>query len=89
MIRLKGDGKRYQFRTKSNRYERHAYIYYFETTGNWQTIEIPLLKMYPTFRGRRLDIPNYPAEQLEQIAFLIANKKAESFELKIDWIGLE
>jgi len=89
VIRLKGDGKRYQFRTKSNIYERHAYIYYFETTGDWQTIKIPLHEMYPTFRGRRIDIPNYPAEQLEQIAFLIANKKAEAFELKIDWIGLE
>ena len=88
-IRLKGDGKSYQFRTKTSRYDRHSYIYTFETNGDWQTIHIPLTEMYPAFRGRRLDIPNYPVESIEQIAFLIANKKAEAFELSIDWIGLE
>ena len=54
VIRLKGDGKRYQFRLKSEVYDRHSYISYFETTGEWQSIEIPLAEMYPTFRGRRL-----------------------------------
>ena len=29
IIRLKGDGKRYQFRAKSNKYDRHSYIYHF------------------------------------------------------------
>lgn len=88
-IRLKGDGKRYQFRVKSDQYDRHAYIYYFETSGDWETIIIPLADMYPTFRGRRLDMPNYPMVNLEEIAFLIANKKAESFQLQLDWITLE
>jgi len=45
--------------------------------------------MYPAFRGNTLDIPNFPAENLEEIAFLIGNKKAENFALMIDSISLE
>lgn len=87
-LRLKGDGKRYQFRIKSDQNHRHTYIHYFETTGEWQTIEIPLKDMKPTFRGRDLNMPNYPVKVVEVIAFLIANKKTESFRLEIDRIEL-
>ncbi len=89
ILKIKGDGKNYQFRTKSSVYERHSYITKFTTTGNWQTIEISLKDMYPAFRGQILDIPNYPAETLEEIVFLIGNKKAENFELQIDSIILK
>jgi len=37
----------------------------------------------------RLDIPNYKNNGIEEIAFLIGNKKAESFILIIDNIVLE
>ena len=89
IIRLKGDGKRYQFGVKSNKYDRHSYIYHFETTGNWQTVEIPLLEMKASFRGRELDIPHYPGEFMEEIAFFISNKKAEHFKLELDNIALK
>ncbi len=88
VIRLRGDGKRYQLRVKSNKSDSHAYINYILTTKNWQVIEIPLSEMYPTFRGRKLDIPNYPGTTLEEIAFLIGNKTAEQFKLEIDSISL-
>lgn len=89
MIRLKGDGKRYQFRVKSNKYDRHSYVYHFETTGNWQTVEIPLLEMKARFRGRELDIPSYQGEFMEEIAFFISNKRAEHFKLELDSIALK
>lgn len=88
VIRLKGDGKRYQFRVKSSPYDRFSYIQYFQTTGEWQEVEMSLEDMYPTFRGRRLNMANFPGEQLSEIAFLIANKRAEAFRLEIDWIEL-
>lgn len=88
-VRLKGDSKRYQFRVKSSFYERHSYIGYFETSGEWETIDIPLADLYPAFRGRRLRMDNYPGEQLAEIAFLIGNKKEEDFRLELDWIRLE
>lgn len=89
VLRVKGDGKRYQFRVKSDVYEYHSYIGYIETTGNWQTIEVEFSEMYPTFRGRKLGIPNYPAKKMEEIAFLIGNKKRESFKIEIDKIELK
>ena len=86
VIKLKGDGKRYQFRLKTDAYDRHSYITYFETSGDWETIEISLHEMYPTFRGRRLRMPNYPVKYLQEVAFLIANKTPEKFQLELDYI---
>jgi len=88
-IKLKGDGKAYQFRIKTNANDSHSYIASFDTNGEWQTIEIPFETMYPAFRGRTLNIGNYPGQQMEMIAFLIGNKKAESFKLEIDSIVLK
>ncbi len=88
VIRLKGDGKRYQLRVKSDKSDRHSYIQYIQTSGEWQELEVNLSDMYPSFRGRRLAIPNYPKVTLEEFAILIANKKAESFRLEIDYILL-
>ena len=89
VLKVKGDGKRYQFRLKSSRYHRHTYVHYFVTNSTWQHIEIPLADFYPTFRGRTLNIPNYPGEVMEEIAFLIGNKKAEPFQLWIDQVELQ
>ena len=87
-IRLKGDGKRYQFRVESGKRERHSYIYHFETSGDWETIEIPLKEMVPQWRGRKLNLPNFSGETINHIRFLIANGKAESFELMIEKVWL-
>ena len=81
VIRLKGDGKDYQFRIKSSPRDYFSYIKPFETSGEWQEIEIPLASLYPSFRGRTLDLPNFDAKSFEEIAFLIANKKEEKFNL--------
>lgn len=89
IIRLKGDGNRYQFRAKTSSYDRHSYIQYFETNGEWQEIEIALHEMYPTFRGMKLRMPNFPAEEVSEIAFLIGNKKEQKFQLTIDYIQLQ
>jgi hypothetical protein len=89
VLRLKGDGKNYQFRVKSQANEYYSYICDFKTTGDWQTVEIPFSALYPSFRGRTLNMPNYPGKQLGEIGFLIGNKKAESFQMEIDRIGME
>ena len=88
-IRCKGDGKRYQFRVKDNSDHYYTFIAHFETTGEWETIEIELNTLYPNFRGRKLDMANFHGEFMEEIGILIANKKAEGFELLIDRIELE
>jgi len=88
-IRLKGDGKKYQFRIKDKANNYYAYITTFETTGEWQTIELKLADLYPSFRGRTLNLPNYEADGFEEITFLIGNKENESFKLILDKIELK
>lgn len=66
-----------------------AFKYEFQTSGNWELIEIPLGEMTPTYRGMRPNQPNYAAKILSEIGFLIANKQEEQFELLIEKIWLE
>lgn len=89
VLRVKGDGKKYQLRVKSIRMNWYSYAYTFQTSGEWETIEIPMNEMYPTFRGRKLDFPNYPGKTLSELGFLISNKKNESFKLEIDYISVK
>lgn len=88
VIKLCGDGKKYQVRLKSNFDDSYSYVSYFDTSGEWQEIVIPLKDMYPAFRGRKLDKPNFSDEYMEEIGFLIGNKKEESFKLILDKIEL-
>ena len=89
VIKVKGDGKDYQFRIKEKSSQRYSYISTFRTTGEWQTIKIPLSSFYPSFRGNTLDKPNYLGGVMEEIAILIGNKKKEKFSLEIENIGLD
>ena len=89
LIRLKGDGKRYQFLVEAGRNARHYYVYGFQTKTGWQTVKIPLEKMYPVYRGERLALPNYTGQTMAQVRFLIANGIPESFFLEIDKIWLK
>ncbi|MFN3998425.1 CIA30 family protein [Algoriphagus sp.] len=89
VIRLKGDGKGYQFRIKADLKERADYIYTFKTTGEWETIEILLNKMEPSYRGNKLNQPNFNADQIQEARFMIGNGRSESFRLEIDKIELQ
>ena len=85
-LRVKGDGKRYQVRIKNRAGDNHSYIAYFSTSGDWQEVKVPLHDMYPSFRGRTLDMPNFSGGEIEEFALLIGNKKEETFRLIIDKI---
>ena len=89
VIVLKGDGKAYQFKVKTNCKDYYAYVYSFETTGNWQIIEIPFSSMGPSFRGQNLNMANFPGNYMEEIGILIGNKKEENFKMTIDNITVQ
>jgi NADH dehydrogenase [ubiquinone] 1 alpha subcomplex assembly factor 1 len=88
VLKVKGDQKQYQFRVKANAQDYYSYIMPFSTNGEWQEIHLPLKDMYPSFRGRTLDMPNFSKSNIEEIAILIGNKKQERFKLLIDKIEL-
>lgn len=87
-LHVKGDGKLYQFRIKSRLSEKHWYIQSFQTSKEWQTIELELSEFYPSFRGRRLELPNFKSNQIQEIAFFIGNKKTKSFKLLVDSVKI-
>jgi hypothetical protein len=89
VLRVKGDGKAYEFRLKGEISQSESYVHQFTTSGEWENIKLAISAFYPQFRGRKLNIPNFHFKSIEQVSFLIANKQEEDFELLIDWIGLE
>jgi len=89
ILRVKGDGKNYQLRVKDDSNTSYSYIIPFATSGEWEEIKIPLQDMYPSFRGRKLDLPNFSKDHIEELVFLIGNKKSEKFKLLIDTIVLD
>ncbi len=88
-LRIKGDGKKYQFRVKENAKDYFSYIIEFQTSGEWETIELPFALLYPSFRGQRLNKSNFSGIQLEEVAFLVGNKKTEHFRIEIAQIGMK
>ncbi len=89
VIRLKGDGKSYQFRAKAQSSDFFSYRKTFSTTGEWQEVIVPFNEMTPVFRGRVLNQPTLKGDQLSEVGFLIGNKKQENFQLIIDKIILK
>ena len=88
-IKVKGDGKKYQIRIKSNSTDYYSYTANFLTNGEWEEIEIPLANMSPTYRGRALDKPNFSNTYFEQISLFIGNKKEENFKLIVKKLELK
>jgi monofunctional biosynthetic peptidoglycan transglycosylase len=89
IVRLKGDGKKYQFRLRmDDRFDGISYRYPFTTdTDKWIIIRIPFSQCVPVFRGRILDgVEPLSANKIQQIGFLISDKQAGSFKIEIDTI---
>ena len=89
VVRVKGDGKKYQFRIRTgDRLGGVSYRYHFETgTGQWQSITIPFNECVPVFRGRILpDVEPVSPEDIQQVGFLISDKQSGEFQLEIQWI---
>jgi len=89
VLYLKGDGKEYQLRLKSNKSQNYWYVAPFQTDTEVQQIEIPLKVFYPLFRGYKLKLDNFSSNTIKEIAILIGNKKNETFKLTIDKIRIK
>jgi NADH dehydrogenase [ubiquinone] 1 alpha subcomplex assembly factor 1 len=90
LLRVRGDGKRYQLRLRpGRRFDGVAYGGSFETVADeWVVVEFPIDSFQPTFRGYRPRNtgPLDPAT-VEQIGLMLTDKQVGSFRLEVDWIG--
>ena len=89
VLDVRGDGSEFQLRVKASIYDRHSFIYNFKTTGEWETISIPLNKMTASFRGFAVNLPNFNQKQFDQLGILRSSKKNTSFQLEIKRISLK
>lgn len=88
-LRVRGDGRTYQLRLRSDdRFDGIAYAAEFKTRdGEWTTTRIPFKQFRPTFRGRTLtDVPPLETSRIQQLAFMLADKKPGPFSLEIDFV---
>lgn len=86
ILKVKGDGRRYQFRVKTNaQHNGIAYKTLFSTeTDQWQRLTLPFGRFSASFRGKAVpDAPVLQPEHIKQIGFLLADKQPGSFCLEI------
>jgi monofunctional biosynthetic peptidoglycan transglycosylase len=73
---IKGDKRRYQLRLRhDDRRDGISWAADFDTSGEWQAIELDLSSFKPVFRGR--------ADSISQIGLLIADKRSGPFRLDV------
>ncbi|MBV5314177.1 MAG: CIA30 family protein [Prolixibacteraceae bacterium] len=90
-LRVKGDGKRYSFRIRTDvNFDGVAYASTFATKKDeWTEHEFVPADFTPTFRGRILqNVTPLNEAQIRQIGFLISDKQTGNFSLKLDWIKI-
>lgn len=90
VIRVRGDGKRYQMRLRmSAAFDGIAYRANFEpAAGEWVSVEIPLSEFEPSYRGYRpRNAEPLDPSRVRQIGVMLTDKQEGPFRLEIAWIG--
>jgi monofunctional biosynthetic peptidoglycan transglycosylase len=89
MIRVRGDGRRYQLRLQTDgSFDNLAYRAEFDTRdGEWMEIFLPFDVFEPTFRGYvPRGAPSLDVRRIGQMGLLIGDKRAGPFSLEIAWV---
>jgi monofunctional biosynthetic peptidoglycan transglycosylase len=88
-LRARGDGREYQIRLRTDqRFDGVTYRATFATKRDqWTTVTIPFSEFKPTYRGRVLrGVEPLDTRRLQQLAFMVADKKEGSFQLELAWV---
>jgi len=89
IIRVKGDGKSYRLRLRTDdHFDGIAYQATFSTTSErWSTVHLPFRDFIPVYRGRIVtDAPLLNPAHIKRLGFMIADKQAGPFRLEIQWV---
>ena len=90
LLRVKGDGRTYQFRLYTDAHyqgSRIAFATRFQTIKDtWLELRLHFSQLQPTLRGRQLSGPAFDPRRIQQMGFLLADKQEGAFELLVDWI---
>ena len=88
-LKVKGDGRKYQFRIQSKVSRWANYSNEFKTKKDLvQTFYLPFKDFKPSWRGRRLyNLPTLEGEDVVGIGFLLGDKIQGKFKLEIIEVG--
>ena len=85
-LEVHGDGKRYKLNVRTDdAFDGVGYQARFEApAGTWTAVRLPLSEFQPTFRGRSVPgAPPLDPARVRQIGFMIADRQAGSFVLRL------
>jgi hypothetical protein len=88
-LRVRGDGRRYRLRLKTDDYfDGAAYQAGFDTvSGRWVEIRLPFGEFLPVFRGRIVsDAPPLEPGRIRRVGFMIADHQEGPFRIEIAWV---
>jgi monofunctional biosynthetic peptidoglycan transglycosylase len=90
-IRVRGDGKTYGLRLKTDRrFDSVSYQARLAPgNGEWKVVRIPFDEFRPVFRGR--PVPGAPVldpASIKSFGLIISDKQEGPFRLEIEWIGV-
>ena len=87
-LRVKGDGRKYNFRVRTNKNSWASYSHSFSTESNtWQEITLNIQDFFPTYRGYNVqNVQRLSKLLIREIGIMISDKNEGNFALMIDWI---
>ncbi|ACJ28194.1 Conserved hypothetical protein [Shewanella piezotolerans WP3] len=89
-IRVKGDGRKYQLRLRTDsNWDAAAYSRTFNTKRDeWLTYQFSAAEFIALFRGQQVNAPELKLTDVKQIGFLLADKQPGQFSLSFKSILL-
>ena len=88
VLKVRGDGRKYNFRIRGNTESWASYTHSFDTVeGEWNEIELKIDDFYPVYRGYTLkNMPQLSEVIIKEIGIMLSDKIQGSFSIDIDWI---
>ena len=91
VLRVKGDGRKYNFRVRAENNSWVSYTQSFATEKDtWQEISLSIEDFYPTYRGYNLrNIPKLSESIIREVGLMLSDKVEGNFKIDIDWIKVQ
>ena len=91
VLRVKGDGRKYNFRVRAENNSWVSYTQSFATEKDtWQEITLNIEDFYPTYRGYNLrNIPKLSESIIREVGLMLSDKVEGNFKIDIDWIKVQ
>ena len=91
VLRVKGDGRKYSFRIRTDNNSWVSYTQSFATENDtWQEVVLDIKDFYPTYRGYSLrNVPELSDSIIREIGIMISDKVEGNFKIDVDWIKVQ